>query len=229
MSLNAWTSVLQTSFENVANGVVGFVPNLVIAIIVILIGWLIAAALAKVISQVIRSVKLDTALTSAGFDKIISKSGHTLNSGRFLGELARWFTIVVFLMAAFEILGLTQVNNFLQGVVIGYIPQVVAAVLILFVGVVVADFLQKTVVASSRAAGMANANFLGSVTKWSIWIFAALAALFQLGIGATFIQTLFTGLVVALALAFGLSFGLGGKEAAARYLEKLRLEISDKN
>ncbi len=193
MSLNAWTSVLQTSFENVANGVVGFVPNLVIAIIVILIGWLIAAALAKVISQVIRSVKLDTALTSAGFDRIISKSGHTLNSGRFLGELARWFTIVVFLMAAFEILGLTQVNNFLQGVVIGYIPQVVAAVLILFVGVVVADFLQKTVVASSRAAGMANANFLGSVTKWSIWIFAALAALFQLGIGATFIQTLFTG------------------------------------
>ncbi len=229
MSLNAWTSVLQTSFENVANGVVGFVPNLVIAIIVILIGWLIAAALAKVISQVIRSVKLDTALTSAGFDRIISKSGHTLNSGRFLGELARWFTIVVFLMAAFEILGLTQVNNFLQGVVIGYIPQVVAAVLILFVGVVVADFLQKTVVASSRAAGMANANFLGSVTKWSIWIFAALAALFQLGIGATFIQTLFTGLVVALALAFGLSFGLGGKEAAARYLEKLRLEISDTN
>ncbi len=229
MSLNAWTSVLQTSFENVANGVVGFVPNLVIAIVVILIGWLIAAALAKVISQVIRSVKLDTALTSAGFDRIISKSGHTLNSGRFLGELARWFTIVVFLMAAFEILGLTQVNNFLQGVVIGYIPQVVAAVLILFVGVVVADFLQKTVVASSRAAGMANANFLGSVTKWSIWIFAALAALFQLGIGATFIQTLFTGLVVALALAFGLSFGLGGKEAAARYLEKLRLEISDKN
>ncbi len=229
MSLNAWTSVLQTSFENVANGVVGFVPNLVIAIIVILIGWLIAAALAKVISQVIRSVKLDTALTSAGFDKIISKSGHTLNSGRFLGELARWFTIVVFLMAAFEILGLTQVNNFLQGVVIGYIPQVVAAVLILFVGVVVADFLQKTVVASSRAAGMANANFLGSVTKWSIWIFAALAALFQLGIGATFIQTLFTGLVVALALAFGLSFGLGGKEAAARYLEKLRMEISDRN
>lgn len=229
MSLNAWTSVLQNSFENVANGVVGFVPNLIIAIVVILIGWLIAAALAKVISQIIRSVKLDSALTSAGFDRIISKSGHTLNSGRFLGELARWFTIVVFLMAAFEILGLTQVNNFLQGVVIGYIPQVVAAVLILFVGVVVADFLQKTVVASSRAAGMANANFLGSVTKWSIWIFAALAALFQLGIGATFIQTLFTGLVVALALAFGLSFGLGGKEAAARYLEKLRMEISDRN
>ncbi len=229
MSLNAWTNVLQGSFENVADGVVGFVPNLVIAIVVILVGWLIAAALAKVISQIIRSVKLDTALTSAGLDKIVSKSGHTLNSGRFLGELARWFTIVVFLMAAFEILGLTQVNNFLQGVVIGYIPQVIAAVLILFVGVIVADFLRKTVLASSRAAGMANSNFLASVTKWSIWIFAALAALFQLGIGATFIQTLFTGLVVALALAFGLSFGLGGKEAAARYIEKLRSEISDSN
>lgn len=229
MSLNAWTNVLQTSFENVANGVIGFVPNLIIAIVVILVGWLIAAAAAKVISQIIRSVKLDSALTTAGLDKIVSKSGHTLNSGRFLGELARWFLIVVFLMAAFEILGLTQVNDFLSGVVIGYIPQVIAAVLILFVGVIVADFLQKTVVASAKAASMTNANFLGSVTKWAIWIFAVLAALFQLGIGATFIQTLFTGLVVALSLAFGLSFGLGGKEAAARYIEKIRTEISDRN
>ena len=138
----------------------------------------------------------------------------------------KWFTIVVFLITAFEILGLNQVNSFLTGVVVGYIPQVIAAVLILLLAVVIADALQKTVVASAKAADLTSANFLGSITKWSIWIFAVLAALVQLGIGAIFIQTLFTGVVVALSVAFGLAFGLGGRDAAAQAIEKMKKEIT---
>lgn len=227
MNLNNWSDALILSFQNVLDGVMVFIPQLIVALLIVLIGWLIAAALAKVISQIINSLRLDKMLQSAGFDELTKRIGVRLNSGKFLGELVKWFTIVVFLMAAFDILGLVQVNNFLQGVVIGYIPQVIAAVLILLVAVVIADVLQKTVVASARAARMSSANFLGSVTKWSIWIFAVLAALFQLGIGATFIQTLFTGVIVSLSLAFGLSFGLGGRDAAARYIEKMRSEISE--
>jgi hypothetical protein len=96
----------------------------------------------------------------------------------------------------------------------------------MLVAVVIADALRKTVIASAKAADIVSANFLGALTKWSIWIFAVLAALFQLGIGAMFIQTLFTGVVVAAALAFGLSFGLGGRDAAASYVEKIKKEIS---
>lgn len=227
MNLNNWSVALISSFENVLGGVLEFLPELLTAIVVILIGWLIAAGLAKVVEQVIRSLKLDKVLQSAGLSELVEKAGFSLNTGKFLGALVKWFTIVVFLMAAFDILGLAQVNNFLQGVVIGYIPQVIAAVLILLVAVVIADALQRTVVASAKAASMKSANFLGSVTKWSIWIFAVLAALFQLGIGATFIQTLFTGVIVALSLAFGLAFGLGGRDAAAQYIEKMKSEISE--
>lgn len=227
MNLNNWSVALISSFENVLGGVLEFLPELLTAVVVILIGWLIAAGLAKVVEQVIRSLKLDKVLQSAGLSELVEKAGFSLNTGKFLGALVKWFTIVVFLMAAFDILGLAQVNNFLQGVVIGYIPQVIAAVLILLVAVVIADALQRTVVASAKAASMKSANFLGSVTKWSIWIFAVLAALFQLGIGATFIQTLFTGVIVALSLAFGLAFGLGGRDAAAQYIEKMKSEISE--
>lgn len=225
-TFDTWATVLQNSFEQVFTGVLAVVPNIIIAIIIVLLGWIIGAALSKVVAQIIKSIKLDRALSSAGLDEVVEKGGFKLDSGKFLGELVKWFTLVVFLITAFDVLGLQQVNDFLSGVVIGYIPQVIAAVLILLIAVVIGEALRKTVVASSKAAGIESANFLGSITKWSIWVFAALAALFQLGIGAIFIQTLFTGVVVALALAFGISFGIGGKDAAASTVDKIKKEIS---
>jgi small-conductance mechanosensitive channel len=229
MSLNQWTEVLLASYQDVMTGFLAFVPNLIVALIVIILGWVIAAGLSRVVEQVIKSIKLDKALAGAGVDELVAKSGFKLNSGKFLGELVKWFTIIVFLITAFDVLGLQQVNDFLTGVVVGYIPQVIAAVLILLVAVLIADALQKTVVASAKAANMSSSNFLGSVTKWAIWVFAALAALVQLGIGAIFIQTLFTGVVVAISIAFGLAFGLGGRDAAAAAIEKAKKEISEKN
>ncbi|MCB9805975.1 hypothetical protein H6775_02320 [Candidatus Nomurabacteria bacterium] len=223
-----WIEVLNESFQSVLAGVVSVLPNLIIAIVIVIIGWIVGAALSKVIEQILKSIKLDKALSTAGLHSLVEKSGFSLNSGKFIGELVKWFVIVVFLVAAFDVLGLSQVNDFLRGVVIGYLPQVIAAVLILLIAVVVAEAMRKVVSASAKAAGLMSANFLGSVTKWAIWIFAVLAALFQLGIAATFIQTLFTGAVVALALALGLAFGLGGKDAARDYVAKLRDEISDR-
>jgi hypothetical protein len=107
------------------------------------------------------------------------------------------------------------------------LPQVIVAVLILLVSVVIADAVSKVVVGSAKAAGVRSANFLGTVTRWAIWIFAILAALVQLQIAVSFIQTLFTGVIVALSLAFGLAFGLGGQDAAAKWIEKTRSEIRD--
>ena len=140
----------------------------------------------------------------------------------------KWFVIVAFLVAAFQVLGLTQVNDFLQNVVLSYLPEVIVAVLIILVAVVVADAMQKVVTGAARAAHIRGANFAGSLTKWAIWIVAFLSALYQLGIVGGLIQTLFTGFIVALSLAFGLSFGLGGQEAAAHWIAKFRSEITDK-
>ena len=129
------------------------------------------AALSKVVAQVIKSIKVDKALEAAGARDIVRKGGFELNTGVFLGELVKWFVIVVSFIAVFDILGLRDVNQFLEGVVLGYIPRVVAAVLILLVAVIVASALQKTVVASAKAAGFASASLLGAVTKWAIWVF----------------------------------------------------------
>ncbi len=228
MILETWGDVLVGSFQDLGIGVVSFLPNVLIAVIIFLAGWIVGALLGRIIEKAIDTVKVDNALRSAGVDAMLQRAGWKLHSGRFLGALVEWFVIVAFLIAAFDVLGLEQVNDFLSNVVLGYLPQVIIAVLILLVAGVVAQVMQRVVMGATNAAGLPSANFLGAITKWAIWIFAVLIALDHLGIAAPFVQTLFTGVVVAVSIALGLAFGLGGQESAARFLENIRREISNK-
>ena len=221
-----WSQIIVDSFQNLWAGVVSFVPNLIVALVILLVGWFIGAILGKVVAQIIQSVKLDEALRRAKVEDMLRKGGIVLDSGRFLGGLVKWFIIVAFLVAAFDVLHLNQVNDFLRTVVLSYLPQVIVAVLILLVAAVIGDVMQRVVASSAKAAGVHAANFLGKVTRWSIWIFAILIALTQLGIAPGLIQTLFTGVVIAVSLAVGLSFGLGGQEAAAQFIEKTKTEMT---
>jgi hypothetical protein len=227
MTIATWSDVLSLSFKNLWLGVVGFVPNLVVAIVIVLLGWGIGALLGRVVSQIIKAIKIDEALKKAGVEDFLNKGGISLNSGSFLGGLVRWFVILVFLIGALEILKLSQVTQFLTEI-LNYLPQVIVAVLILIAAGLVADAMKKVVLSSAMSADISSAGFLATATKWAIWIFAILVALSQLGIAAGFIQTIFTGLVVALSLALGLSFGLGGQEAAGRIVEKMGKEMSNR-
>lgn len=222
MILKTWSEVLVQSFQDLWLGVMSFVPNLVVAIVIFIAGWVIGALLGRVVAQIVRSLKVDKALRGAGLEKSLNKAGFRLDAGKFIGALVRWFIAIVFLVAAFDVLGLTQVNLFLQQVVLLYLPNVIVAVLILLVAAVIAEAMENLVTGSAKAADIKSSHLLGSVTHWSIWVFAILMALYQLGVAVAFVQTVFTGLVVALSLAIGLSFGLGGKTAAADYIEKFR-------
>jgi hypothetical protein len=224
MLLNQWAFVLTQSFQDLSYGLILFIPRLVIAILIFIIGWVVGIGFARLVAQVVHSLRVDDALRSAGVEKIVHRAGWKLNSGEFLGWLVKWFIIIVFLLASLQLLGLTDVTIFLQSVVLTYLPHVIVAVLILLVAAVIADSIQSVVAGSAAAANLRSANLLGSLARWAIWIFAVLAALDQLGV-TPFIQTLFLGVVVALSLAFGLAFGLGGQEAAADYIKKMREEI----
>jgi len=227
MVFNTWADVLSQSFQNLFYGLVAFIPNLVIAIVIFIVGWLIGVGLGRVVAQIVGALRVDHALRSTGIERLLSRAGFELSSGRFLGFLVKWFFIIVFLVASLDVLNLTVVNLFISDVVLGYLPQVIVAVLILFVAAVVAEAAESLVKGSAKAASIHAAGFLGKVARYSIWIFAILAALAQLNVATAFVQTLFTGVVIAVALALGLSFGLGGQASAARYLENLRSEIKD--
>ncbi|MBI1956837.1 MAG: hypothetical protein HYS44_00030 [Candidatus Niyogibacteria bacterium] len=227
MLLQTWGDVLVASFQQLWTGVIGFIPQLVVAIIIFIVGWVIAMALDRVVAQIFRALKVDRALESIGFEEPLARAGWQLDSGAFIGALVKWFVVIVFLVAAVDVLGLTQVNIFLSDVVLVYLPKVIVAAIILVASAVLADITQRVVTGSARAAHLPSAGFLGGVSKWAIWIFAILAALFQLGIAGPLVQTLFTGAVAAISLAVGLSFGLGGKEAAEKFIARLRSDIMD--
>jgi len=227
MVVTTWADVLSQSFQNLFNGLVLFLPNLVVAIVIFIVGWLVGVGLDRVVIQIVDALRIDQALRSTGIERPLSRAGFKLSSGRFLGFLVKWFFIIVFLVASLNVLHLDIVNNFISNVVLGYLPQVIIAVLILFVAALVAEAAERLVVGSAKAASLQAAGFLGKVARYAIWVFAILAAMAQLGIATEFVQTLFTGIVIAVSLAVGLAFGLGGQGTAARYLQRLESEMKE--
>ena len=224
MMLQTWGEVFTVSLQSLWLGFITFVPSLLVAIIVFIIGWVVGDVVGKALKQVIDALKIDSLFASAGADRVLTKAGFHLSVGGFLGWIVKWFIIIVFLMKSLEIVGLSQVNAFLREVVLTYIPQVIIAALILLAASVISNFLAKVVSGTAHAANVPSAGILGAIAKYSIWIFAFIIALAQLGIAPEFMQILFTGLVAALALATGLAFGLGGRDAASRAIEHFRSE-----
>jgi small-conductance mechanosensitive channel len=228
MVLETWSEILSASFQQLWLGVMDFIPKLTLSLIIFIIGWVIAVTLDKLVARVIRIFRVDKALQGLGVEKFLERGGFRLDAGAFIGGLVKWFFIIAFMIAALDVLGLGQVNIFLQEV-LAYLPSVIIAALILVAAAVIANAVQKVVSGSARGAGLPSAGFLGGIAKWSIWIFAILAALYQLGIAGPFVQTLFTGFVAMIVIAGGLAFGLGGRDVAARYIERLREDIANHN
>jgi hypothetical protein len=189
------------------------------ALIIFAIGWVLAALVERLVESIFKALKVDGALKSAGMEDVVRRAGYNLNSGVFVGVLCKWFVIVVFLMASFDVLGLSQVNDFLRQVV-GYLPQVIVAVLVLMVTAVIATAMQKLVTASAKAGHLHIAELTGRVTKWTIWIFGILTILYTLGVAPALIQTIVMAILAGGALAFGLAFGLGGKEMAQKVIDE---------
>ena len=223
MILQTWGDVIVASLQQVWTAVAAFVPLFIGALIIFVIGLVVAIALGKVAEQVIRALRVDHLLRQLELEKVTSRAGWKLDTGAFVGGLVKWFLIIVFLLAATNILGLTQVSDFLRDVLL-YIPNVVVAALILIIAMLVSDVVERFVRGAVEAAGY-RGSMVAAVTRWAIWIFAIMAVFLQLGVAAALVQTLLTGVVAAIAIALGLSFGLGGKDAAASFIDRIRNDL----
>jgi len=220
------SDIVRESLLTLWTGVAGFVPRLIAAVIVFLVGWLIAVLLGKVAWHVVKVLHVDNALTKVGFRQAWERGGFRLDTPKLFYELVKWFFIVVFLMAAANILNLDQVTEFLRTVVF-YLPNVIVAVVILLIGILVAKFLEGLVRASVKAAGLVSANFLGALTKWAVFVFTLLVALSQLKVADDIIRIVIVGFVASAALAVGLAFGLGGVKHADEMIGRLRRRIEE--
>lgn len=216
-----WTEVIVASLQDLWIGVVGFLPSFLGALIVLVVGLIVAAGLGRLVEKVFEALKLDTFLGKLGLAPYFERGGMHLRGSRFLGQLIYWFLVIAFLLAAADILRLFTLSEFLREVLF-YIPNVVAAVLIMLAAVVLGNFLRGVVRASVSSAKLHGAQFLGTLTWWAIVLFGFFAALIQLGVAVTVVNALVIGFVAMLSLAGGLAFGLGGRSYAEHLIEELR-------
>lgn len=223
-----WGEAVSASLVGLLERFFGFLPILFGALIVFLIGLIVASVCRHVVAKVIASLRVDRAFERTAIWRKLKESSLEVTLSAFIGEVVRWFLVLVALMAATDIMGLSQVTIFLNSVIM-YLPNVIVAVIVLSIAFLLGNFTANVVSGSTRAAGVVSAAFLGTLSKWSIVIFGLLAALLQLGIAPVLVSTIFTGIIGALALAIGLAFGLGGKEEAAQVLKKIREELSNNN
>lgn len=224
MAIQDWKEVLVKSFEGLWSGTVNVLANLVGALIIFIIGLVVASGIRALIERLVTVIKLDRALAGLGLQEYFDRAGLKIDSAKFFGKLFYWFFVIVFLLAATDILGFSALSDFLRQVLL-YIPNVIVAVLILLAAVLVGGFLKRLVTASIKSAKLNASNFLGSLTLWAVVVFGFFAALAQLGIAIGIIQSIVTGFIAMLAIAGGIAFGLGGKEYASHLIEKLRNHI----
>lgn len=217
--------VLQGPLLELWETMVAYLPNLLGAIVVFLIGVIVALVLRSVVVKIIVLLRIDELAQRLEITAQFERVGLRLHIGALFGWIVKWFFMIVALIAATDILGWDQVTDYLGQIVL-FVPNVIVAVIILLAGILLGNFVQNVVKTAVEAAQLASAEFLSGIAKWAILIFTFMAALVQLQIAPELIRVLFTGLVAMLALAGGLAFGLGGKEHAHHLLNRLKKDIS---
>jgi len=221
-----WTEVMIGSLQNVWASVVGYLPAFIGALIVLLIGLAVASLLGKLIEKIFKAIKIDEFFQKIGLGKYAEKGGFQLRIAWFLGRLVYWFLVIVIILALSDKLGFVALSGFLRDVLI-YIPNVIVAVLILLAVIVLANFLRSVVKKAVQTTKFGGAGFLSTLTWWVVVLFGVAAALAQLRIAVTIVNSVVIAVIAAAGLAVGLAFGLGGKDEAARLLAKFRKEVEE--
>lgn len=198
-----------------------YLPSIILAIIIFACGFGFGIVLGRAVEHLVSVLRVDRALHRAGFDALSEKAGIHISVSRFFGGVVKWGVIVAFTLASADILGLSQITQLLRDILV-YIPQVIIAAVILVIAMLLGDFVSRMVSHSVKATGV-QGDFAAQMAKWAIIIVGGVfPALTQLRIAQGLVEVLFTGVVFAISLALGLSFGLGGRDAAAKAIEKMK-------
>lgn len=221
MNLSETLDILGRALVETGLTVITFLPYVIVAIIIFALGWAFGSVLGRSVEHLIAVLRIDKALHRAGLDAISERAGIRISVAAFFGAVIKWSVIVAFTLASAEVLGLSQITQLLRDVLV-YIPQVIIAAVILVISMLLGDFVSRIVSHSVKATGM-NGDLAAQMSKWAIVIVGGVfPALTQLRIAQGLVEVLFTGVVFAVSLAIGLSFGLGGRDAAARAIEKIQ-------
>jgi hypothetical protein len=210
-----WGDAVMVSVTEALQNFLGFLPALVGAILILVLGWIIAGLLAGLVERGLKMIGFERAAQSTGISGFIQRSGSSWTASAIVAEIVKWFIRLIAIQAAASVLGLEQISQIINAIVL-WLPNLVVAIAIVVIGALIARFVSGLVRGSTSQMGFTNPELLASVAYYAIVVFAVIAAVDQLGIAETVVNTLFIGLVAMVVLAAGLAFGLGGQQTAAQ-------------
>jgi small-conductance mechanosensitive channel len=218
-----WSDAVLLSLQRFTSVVATVLPDIIAAILVLVIGLVLAGLLGRLTKKLIKMTRLDVLLEKAMRFDNFKERGIELKASSILGWAVKWFFIIVTFIAAADILNLQQLTNFFKLVAL-YVPNVIIAILILLFGFILGDGLKGIVIKAVESSKLPKSlgGLLGTVARVSVVVFAIMATLTQLGIASDLVRILFTGFVAMLALAGGLAFGLGSRDHVNEWLNKIR-------
>jgi len=226
MTVQSWSSITVNALQNLWEGFIDFIPELIGALIVLIIGWLIASWIGKLVAEILKRLRIDRIFEKSKWDEALEKAEFKMKMSEFIGGIIKWILVIVFLMATVEILNLKAFSNFL-GSIVAWLPNLVVAAAIFVVAVILSDFIEKLMKAIVSKMDVGYTKVLGSIIRWAIWIFAILAILSQLGVAEVIINTLVQGFVGLIVISSAIAFGLGGKDVAKEILQGLRNKMKE--
>lgn len=216
-AVSNWQEAVLVAGANILTRFFGFIPSLLGAIIIFLFGLILAKWAKALIVKILSALKLDHLLRKSGLEPYLDRADIRVKAEVFLGEIVKWLIVVVFFIAAVNILGLTTVSAVLNSI-LGYIPSIVSAVLILTIGVLLAGLVESLIKGAVNQVDPKTSRLLSKIASYLVVIVAALAAVNELGIAQSLINTLIIGVVATLSLGVGLAIGLGAKDLVSKML-----------
>lgn len=218
--MSNWQVVLLEPAKTVLSQIGRFLVYALLVIIILIIGWIIARLIKTVVTRVLRAVKLDKLSDRIELDSILAKGGITYSLSELIGVICYWLALLVTFVVAINAVGLTIAADLLNRIIL-YVPNIIAAIFILILGMFIATLLSNIVQTAASNVGLSQTKLLGKIVEVAVIIFAIAITLEQLGIGAEIIKLTTSILLGSLGLGLALAFGLGCKDIAAKFTSEL--------
>ena len=222
-----WDELITDPIRQMLSKILAYLPTLLGALIILIVGWILAKAIKRLVNSLLKMVRFDAIADKAGISAVLKKGDLKTNAREVVSGLVYWLIIIMVLVMTVDALGLPKASDILASL-FAYVPKVIAALLVLVVAMFLASFVSEIVHTACGNAKLPSPGLIAGISKWAIIIFAVTVAMEELGIAPLLVGTAFNIILGGIVLALALAFGLGCKDAAARYLEELRQKRSGK-
>jgi hypothetical protein len=213
-----WGTLVTDPVREMLTKIMAYMPVLLGALIILVVGWLVAKAIKQLVDWLLATVRFDMLADKAGISEVLRKGNLKTTASQVVSGLVYWLIMIMVLVMVVNALGLPKASDILASL-FAYVPKVIGALFVLVVAMFLANFVSGIVRTAAGNANLPRPEIFAGISRWAIIIFAITISLGELGIGTLLVTATFNIILGGICLALALAFGLGGKDAAAKYLD----------